>query len=241
MSDLPAAVAYAYSGDQVEGNHKIEEAHVFHQFTTPSAPPPVSHGVHNPHALNPPTYDEGGIRQFLTYQSFPVGLQEAFIKSLSKIRKRFVIIDDSGSMSTNDGKRKVGNKVISCSRWSELKEECSFFINLAKAGNLLCEFRMLNSAPPIVLSTLHDPEQLGLATLNMCLEDGPSGGTPLCRHIREVISEVQSMEQDLRASGQRVILTICTDGESSDGNLSEFIVECLLLHALRLTKQTNKT
>ena len=41
----------------------------------------------------------------------------------------------------------------------------------------------------------------------------PDGGTPLCRHIQEVIAKVTPMAAQLRANGQKVALIIATDGE----------------------------
>jgi hypothetical protein len=46
------------------------------------------------------------------------------------------------------------------------------------------------------------------------------GGTPLCRHIREVTEKVKAMEADLRATGNKVAIIIMTDGEASDGDLA---------------------
>ena len=60
-----------------------------------------------------------------------------------------------------------------------------------------------------------------LAALNAILEGSPSGGTPLCRHIREVTVQIRAAEQELRANGQKACVIIATDGESSDGNIAE--------------------
>ncbi len=45
--------------------------------------------------------------------------------------------------------------------------------------------------------------------------------TPLCKHVKEVVTRVQSMKQQLQQSGQWVSLTIFTDGKSSDGDVSK--------------------
>ena len=45
-------------------------------------------------------------------------------------------------------------------------------------------------------------------------------GTPLCRHIREVIARIETMESTLRENGQRACVIIATDGESSDGDIA---------------------
>jgi Mg-chelatase subunit ChlD len=47
------------------------------------------------------------------------------------------------------------------------------------------------------------------------------GGTPLCKHIREVIEQIRLMEPQLRANAQKAVLVIATDGESSDGDIAE--------------------
>ena len=50
-------------------------------------------------------------------------------------------------------------------------------------------------------------------------EKSPGGGTPLCKHIREVTEKIRRMESSLRASGQKACVIIATDGESSDGDI----------------------
>ncbi|KAJ1439388.1 hypothetical protein B484DRAFT_391786 [Ochromonadaceae sp. CCMP2298] len=55
-----------------------------------------------------PTFgNEGGAREFLMQHQFPLGLQDAFISTMKNLPLRFFIIDDSGSMSQNDGNRFV--------------------------------------------------------------------------------------------------------------------------------------
>ena len=48
---------------------------------------------------------------------------------------------------------------------------------------------------------------------SQAFESSPDGGTPLCRHIREIIAQIQPMAPQLRAAGQKVALIIATDGE----------------------------
>ncbi len=45
-------------------------------------------------------------------------------------------------------------------------------------------------------------------------------GTPLCRHIREVIDQIRYYEPVLRVHGQKACVIIATDGESSDGDVA---------------------
>lgn len=55
-----------------------------------------------------PQFDnEGSAREFLSVQHFPEGLQDAFVDALKNTPLRFFILDDSGSMAANDGRRVV--------------------------------------------------------------------------------------------------------------------------------------
>ena len=111
--------------------------------------------------------------------------------------------------------------MIKCSRWTELTEALKFHVNFARHAAAPSEFRLLNGAPPIRIGMNDSEEANRLSTLNAVLEGSPSGGTPLCRHIREVIVQIRAAEQELRANGQKACLIIATDGESSDGNIAE--------------------
>lgn len=48
------------------------------------------------------------MKDFLKEFTWPIGLQNAFVESCKQIPIRFLIIDDSGSMLTNDGKKLMG-------------------------------------------------------------------------------------------------------------------------------------
>lgn len=100
-----------------------------------------------------------------------------------------------------------------------MTESLKFHAGLAHAANSPTEFRFLNGGPPIRVGIPDAGETQRFQSLNQRLEDSPTGGTPLCRHIREVIQEISSMEGQLRASGQKACLVIATDGESGDGDI----------------------
>ena len=82
----------------------------------------------------------------------------------------------------------------------------------------LPEFRFLNG-PSITIGHPTSPssEQADFTRLMNKLDESPDGGTPLCRHVREIIQKILPMAPQLRASGQKVALIIATDGEPSDG------------------------
>ncbi len=55
--------------------------------------------------FNAEPINEVKARAFLHENAWPLGLQDALVKGLKKIPIRYIICDDSGSMSTNDGYR----------------------------------------------------------------------------------------------------------------------------------------
>jgi hypothetical protein len=192
-----------------------------------SAPPP------------PVRLDETAARAFLGALGFPVGLQSALIDGLARTPARFFLLDDSGSMTTNDGMRVIDhcsddyhNKSwAKCSRWDELADMARFHVQLAREAKAPTEFRYLNSLPPTRIGfggggSSSDGVDLGVndmavARLLGVLDDSgaPSAGTPLCRHIGEVIAQIRVLAPQLRASGQKAAVIIATDGEASDGDL----------------------
>lgn len=78
----------------------VDESVVHAQAIEAQPSAPVQSGL-------PQFQNEGGGREFLSINGFSSGLQDAFIESLTKLPLRFFILDDSGSMATNDGKRIV--------------------------------------------------------------------------------------------------------------------------------------
>eukprot|EP00600_Ochromonadales_sp_CCMP1393_P002840 CAMPEP_0174987736 /NCGR_PEP_ID=MMETSP0004_2-20121128/19719_1 /TAXON_ID=420556 /ORGANISM="Ochromonas sp., Strain CCMP1393" /LENGTH=376 /DNA_ID=CAMNT_0016240841 /DNA_START=180 /DNA_END=1310 /DNA_ORIENTATION=- len=174
--------------------------------------------------------NEEGAREFLSMHRFPLGLQNSFIESLSRLPMRYIIIDDSGSMSGNDGKRIVRKsgggptpeqKLMGCSRWDELTEGLKFHIDFARHASAPTEFRLLNGAAPIKIGYNDAEEEGRYSTLKALMDGSPNGGTPLCRHIREIIAEVREIESELRRTGQHACLIITTDGMPSDGDVAE--------------------
>jgi hypothetical protein len=82
------------------------------------------------------------------------------------------------------------------------------------------EFRLLNGADPIVVG-LGDDEGESYRFLREVMQESPAGPTPLCTHITAVVQSIVSIEKELRSSGQKAVVVIATDGESSDGNVAE--------------------
>ncbi len=111
--------------------------------------------------------------------------------------------------------------MISCSRWAELTDTLQFHANLAQAASTPTEFRLLNSGHPVVIGNSVPEDTANLQKMMGYLSNSPGNGTPLCRHVREVIAEIKNMEHHLRSTGQKALVVIATDGEASDGNVAE--------------------
>ena len=165
-------------------------------------------------------YERG--REFLRGHGWASGMIEEMIRSIQCMPHRFFILDDSGSMSSFDGKRKPreGNKMVQCSRWDELTASMEFHSEFAAAASTTCEFRLLNRGDPIVIGDQEDNSR-SLAEFKSVMARGPNGGTPLCAHIRAVVERITAMAPQLRARNQKVSLTIATDGQATDGDIVE--------------------
>ena len=173
-----------------------------------------------------PRVDEVAAREYLSSVHWPKGLQDTFIRNLDRIPMRFFICDDSGSMSIEDGHRLIKSssghsKFIPCTRWAELTSALTFHATIAKAANAPSQFRMLNAAAPITIGDGSDYDGSKYNQLMEILRGSPSGGTPLCAHIRDVTAQIAAMADTLRANGQKAVVIIATDGESSDGDVAQ--------------------
>ncbi len=135
----------------VSPSHKISQQQLSLAFAASEEEPIYS----------PP--DEVNAKEFLTDYKWPCGLQDALINSCKKIAIRFIIVDDSGSMLTEDGHRLVGtgtqsSKIIPCTRWDELSNSLKFHAELAHQCKAPTEFRLLNNSEPILVGHPNDVE-----------------------------------------------------------------------------------
>jgi len=213
MSKLPV-----YEGTAIRENppayaHAVSAVPIGTAPTLAPIPIPTHQQVQN----------EERARQFLTNKGWPEGLQNELIRTTHRVKQRYFIIDDSGSMSINDGNRieitRHGAKVLKCSRWAELKQSIEFHAELADILQAPTEFRLLNGSAPINIGHMQDDGQ-SRAILEAIMENGPRGGTPLCRHIREVANEIRQKAAYFRQMGHSFSVTVFTDGEASDGTMS---------------------
>ena len=109
-----------------------------------------------------------------------------------------------------------------CTRWEELADSMKFHVHIAKYAKAPSEFRFLNgSSIRLGYSNDQNSETKNYFALLTLFDDLTGGGTPLCQHIRAVISSIRPLADELRLNGQKACLIIATDGESSDGDIAE--------------------
>eukprot|EP00607_Mallomonas_marina_P008862 CAMPEP_0182424318 /NCGR_PEP_ID=MMETSP1167-20130531/10517_1 /TAXON_ID=2988 /ORGANISM="Mallomonas Sp, Strain CCMP3275" /LENGTH=333 /DNA_ID=CAMNT_0024604043 /DNA_START=145 /DNA_END=1142 /DNA_ORIENTATION=+ len=171
--------------------------------------------------LPPP--DSSGAETYLSSHDWPQGLQTQLIRGIYQTPIRFIIVDNSGSMITSDGRQFLTNgqngRYVKCSRWTELTSTLRFHAALAESARAPTEFRLLNDAPPIILGMGDDNGQRHQFLLSL-LDQSPSGRTPICKHIREIIGRITQLAPQLRANNQKAVLIIASDGEATDGNVA---------------------
>jgi Mg-chelatase subunit ChlD len=163
-------------------------------------------------------------------QGYTDGLCQALARNNAIHVLRIWIVDNSGSMNSNDGHRLVETKqandvkVVGCTRWTELQECVNYHVQLAALLEAPTVFRMLNDP-----GRVNGPQQFSIAergpqmigqdvsiALQTMRNSRPEGCTPLSRHIREIRDNVISMEASLRQNGTRVVIVIATDGMPTD-------------------------
>lgn len=93
--------------------------------------------------------------------------------------------------------------------------------SVADAAGAPTEIRFVNDSEPVTVGNADTSSDMG-AVLNQLSQD-PTGLTPICKQIRGVGRRLKEMEVELRASGKIALLIIITDGESTDGNISDVL------------------
>ena len=185
---------------------------------------PSSTGIPN---FNVQINEDDGMA-YMMDKKLPLGIARKVISETEKCPMRFFIMDDSGSMSISDGSRLVeagaGYAQVQCSRWEEMTSSAEFHLSLSKHLNAPCEFRFLNNLVPKRTGIRElDPDGVNDREIRKVLEWSPSGATPLCRHVTEVIHEIRAREKQIREAGQHVSVVIMCDGSPSDGNIAQIM------------------
>jgi len=204
--DIPVAIPVPFQADFSQAN-----AYDFKEETCP----PIR-----------PSELDGDQLEFLSEEGFPKGLSSTLSEACSIFALRIWVVDNSGSMSNNDGKRLVHeekyNSVMSirCTRWSELQETVTYHAKLAAAMKAPTIFRLLNdpgyAAGPQMFSIAERGEgmidhdlQIAVTTIDNAR---PTGATPLIKHINEIREQIEIMAPTLESQGRKVAIILATDG-----------------------------
>lgn len=167
---------------------------------------------------------------FLQSVGMPDGLNEAFLKSGEDFPLRIWVVDNSGSMQTVDGKRIVfgpGGReaVVESSRWAELGDSIVWHATLAAHLGAPTEIRLLNppghSSPQVLSVGLGGDPAAEIEAVKRLITTGPTGRTPLCEQIRQVVARIEAQAASLRANGQKVVVVIASDGAATDGDVEQ--------------------
>ena len=179
----------------------------------PSAPQDTLHQ----HVVTPE------LTQWLSGQGFSDGLIKAAVCSANSFPRRIWIVDNSGSMNTDDGHRIVqngnGTIILNSTRWAEIVDTVTYHAELASKLNASTEFRLLNhpNLPNVNQNVcVSGPDDLpeALRTMN---SSRPGGCTPLTSHLQSIRAEfTPQYVNSLRSAGQRVVVVLATDGVPTD-------------------------
>ena len=166
----------------------------------------------------------------LVEQGFPLGLTHAVVHRCKEaFPQRVWIVDNSGSMSTYDGRKLVSTRTKnhiqwkSCTRWEELKECVTYHAHMAALLSAPTKFIWLNQPDPNRPQS-YDIASLGQEYLDQELENlfhtlndtHPSGVTPLARHLRDLYTMLLPQKESLLREGQQVVVCLATDGIPTD-------------------------
>ena len=185
---------------------------------------PNNHRRLNNHRSPSSTDIDNQNRQHLIKYGFPVGLRDQIVKTLQQFPLRIWVLDNSGSMTQNDGNLFVPSKkrMITCTRWDELQETMKFHLSVAADLQAPCILRLLNpghDGSQVMTCSDANPELFG-AQLHSAratiMQTYPGSGTPLSSHLHQVHDRIQSLAPELRARGQRVCVVLATDGLPTD-------------------------
>lgn len=190
------------------------------QYKMASASPPPYHDEKFGWPTACPT--KLALQTLLQEFGWPPGLQTVLEDEAKEIAFRFCILDNSGSMTREDGQILVYRHrqwhFDKCTRWEELTHNFAFHVRLAAALPLPTEFRVLNGWAPITVGALENNTNDGVTQLQAILRSAPAGGTPLCRHIHAIVRHIkEQLLTQLLAEKKKVVVVIATDGIDDAG------------------------
>jgi hypothetical protein len=194
---------------------------------------------HNATATAMPITDAA--RRSLKEQGYTNGLIESLQLNKLAFPLRIWVVDNSGSMKTEDGHRIVAltdrqhmghYEMKHCTRWREMQETVDYHSQMAALLHAPTTFRLLN--PPGTLAgpqTFHvchhdhehhhhnDLDHEVAVAHSVMMNTQPSGFTPLARHIQEIRTDIltdPSLQRLLDGTGAKVAIVLATDGLPTD-------------------------
>jgi hypothetical protein len=184
--------------------------------------------------------NEIGLKYFLAEKGYTEGLTDFFIDDLEKSPLRYFIVDDSGSMTINDGQifDAEKKKIIKCSRWNELLETLKFQIGVSNSGMIKSKFIFLNGGFLDVGDKFISDKHFFDRYFKIA-----EGSTPLCGAISIIINEIAQFSEYYRQNGKTISIVVMTDGDASDGDIrGQFeLLKCYPVHlTLRLFTNEEK-
>ena len=111
-----------------------------------------------------------------------------------------------------------------CSRWDELGDVLQWHGATAAALGARTEFRLLNQPNNALkfIAVGGTADDAGAQwELGRAIKSSPSGSTPVCAAIAEVVAEIRAAAPSLRAAGKTVTVIVASDGEASDGDVAQ--------------------
>ena len=131
----------------------------------------------------PPQSSKEATSDYLKSENFPDGFITEYISNLKKITKKFMILDDSGSMNVSDGTMLQNNILVKCTRWKEMGACVKIHAQLADVSKASTEFRFLNAGVPIIVGEENDDDSVNLKKVETILNDSPGGLTPVSYNV----------------------------------------------------------
>jgi hypothetical protein len=163
--------------------------------------------------------------RLLIDQGFSRGLAAALAINTIAFPLRIWVIDNSGSMASNDGSRLVETskknhmQYVQCTRWNELQETVKYHAEMAALLKAPTVFRLLNDP-----GAIHGPQQFSVAKGGddqiqedlqiafKCMDSAPTGLTPLTQHVQEIRQNIVELQPELQRNGTKVAIVLATDG-----------------------------
>lgn len=154
---------------------------------------------------------------------FPPGIQTRMMRSTNELR--VWIIDNSGSMSINDGNGINHDKTkveAGWERYDELKQTIEFVAEFSNATKSRVKYFLLNDVRKTSefetgVWTSDSEKEAEMERVNAIMRERPGAATPLIAKAREAIEFIQRE----KGNYERVYLMIASDGEPSDGNVRD--------------------